>query len=73
MQEMASPDASINWKNNLAILAPWREKKGWTSIEQASGTSYTEGRSLFPARGIRGQGTSFPVLYRLYNHCWIHK
>lgn len=60
----------------LASLAPWREKKGWTSIEQASGTFYT-GRliRLLSASGRlagwrkqsvprqRHAGTSFPVLY----------
>jgi hypothetical protein len=28
-------------------------------IEEATGTSYTEERSLFPARGMRGQALAF--------------
>jgi hypothetical protein len=38
----------------LASLAPWREKKGWTSIEQASGNSYPLPRL---ATGDAGAGT----------------
>jgi hypothetical protein len=37
------------------------------NIEQATEICYKERKSLFPARGMRGQ--AFGVLYRRYNHC----